>query len=295
MEIIFLGTSCMYPTKTRNHPGVLVLYKGEGLLFDCGEGIQRQLKVAGIKPTVVTKIFISHWHGDHVLGLPGLVQTASSIEGTQPIQVYGPHGTKKNVAALKKIFGNDSVNCDAHDVKKGRIVNERGYVIETAEMKHTAPCVGYVFIEKDRRKMNLRKVKKMMIPTGPLLGKLQRGEKIKHNGKTIKPDEVSVVVPGRRIAYATDTRPCNGIIRLGKDADVLILESTYKSDLADKAKEYKHLTAKEAASLANEARAKRLFLLHFSPRYKNGQELEEDARDIFDNTEAAEDFMRIKL
>src|SRR3989344_7740762 len=296
MELIFLGTSCMQPTKQRNHPGVLLIYKGEGLLFDCGEGIQRQLRCAGIKPTVITKIFITHWHGDHVLGLPGLIQTLGASEYAGTLHVYGPEGTKKNLEMLKKIFaGKDTVSCEVHDVARGEIVHVDDYSVHAEELKHTITCLGYAFVETDKRKMLMGKVKQLKIPEGPLLGKLQRGESIMHNGKKVSPQDVSTLVTGRRIAYATDTRPCSAIVKLAQHADILILESTYASDLADKAKEHSHLTAKEAAQLANDAQAKKLYLMHFSPRYKNGQQLEEDARDIFDNTEAAEDFMKVKL
>ncbi|HLC19912.1 MAG TPA: ribonuclease Z [Candidatus Nanoarchaeia archaeon] len=296
MELIFLGTSCMQPTKQRNHPGVLLLYKGEGILFDCGEGTQRQLRCAGVKPPIITKILLSHWHGDHVLGLPGLMQTlgASGYSGT--LHIYGPKGTTKNVDILRKLFaGKDTIDYVAHDVVSGEIVKTDDYIICAEQLKHTIPCIGFAFVETEKRKIIMAKIKQLKIPDGPLIGKLQRGEKISHLGKTIHPDDVSSVTQGRRIAYATDTRPCSNVVKLGKHADVLILESTYASDLADKAQEHSHMTAKEAAQLANDAQAKKLYLVHFSPRYKNAQVLEEDARDVFDNTEAAEDLMHVKL
>ena len=296
MELIFLGTSCMQPTKQRNHPGVLLLYKGEGILFDCGEGTQRQLRCAGIKPSVITKILITHWHGDHVLGLPGLMQTLGASGYSGKLQIYGPKGTAKNVETLRRLFaGKDTIDYVAQDVASGEIVKADEYSISAEALKHTIPCVGFAFSEHEKRKIVMARVKQLKIPQGPLLGKLQRGEKITHLGKVIRPDDVSSISPGRKIAYATDTRPCSGVVKLGKHADILILESTYSSELAEKAREHSHMTAKEAAQLANEAQAKKLYLVHFSPRYKNAQVLEEDARDIFDNTQAAEDFLRVKL
>jgi ribonuclease Z len=298
MEITFLGTSCMQPTKERNHPGILITYKGEGLLFDCGEGIQRQLRCAGIKPTVVTKIFITHWHGDHVLGLPGLLQTMSAAERPEGnrVDIYGPRGTKKYMdLSLQTFASKDVLPLEVHEVKKGVILKTEEYSIFSEELVHSAPCVGFAFVEHDKRKVNMKEVKKLKVPEGPLLGALQRGETVTYNGKKIHPDDVTTLVKGRKVAYATDTRPCDGILRLGKDADVLILESTYLSDLQDKAKEYLHMTAAEAALLANEAQAKKLVLTHFSPRYKKVQDIEEEARAIFDNSIAAHDFMKIDL
>jgi len=296
MELVFLGTSCMKPTKERNHPGMLLLHKGQGILFDCGEGIQRQLQVAGIRPTVIRKILISHWHGDHVLGLPGLLQTlsASGYEGT--LEVYGPKGTKKFIDYMGKAFASkDMLDFKVIEVKPGLICDEKEFVLESDDLVHSAPCVGYSFIEKDRRKVKLREVKKLGIPVGPILGKLQNGETVSYKGKKIKPDDVTDVVKGRKIAYVTDTRPCDGALSLAKDADILVMEATYKSGMEEKAKEYFHVTAKEAALVANQANVKQLILTHFSTRYKNPLELEEDARDVFDNTRAAEDFMRVKL
>ena len=298
MEIIFLGTSCMQPTKERNHPGILITYKGEGLLFDCGEGIQRQLRCAGIKPTIITKIFITHWHGDHVLGLPGLLQTLSASERSEwsRIDIYGPRGTKKYMdLSLLAFATKELLPLEVHEVKKGVILKTEEYSISAEELVHSAPCVGFAFVEHDKRKVNMREVKKLKLPEGPLLGALQRGETVMHNGKKVRPEDVTETIKGRKIAYATDTRPCDGILRLGKEADVLILESTYLSDLQDKAKEYLHMTAAEAALLANQAQAKKLVLTHFSPRYKKVQDIEEEARGIFDNSIVAHDFMKIGL
>jgi len=296
MEIIFLGTACMQPTKKRNHPGILLLYKGDGLLFDCGEGIQRQLKIAGIRPTKITKIFLTHWDGDHFFGLPGLLQTMQAAGYDHTLELYGPKGTREMFELLKKLMGRKFLlEVKVSEVKKGTIVQEEDYEIHADELKHTSPCVGFAFAERNKRKMLMSVLKKLGVPEGPLVGKLQEGKKIIHQGREVAPDQVSKVIPGRKIVYATDTRPCAGLLRLAEGADILILESTFKSDLEEKAKEFMHLTAREAGQIANEAHVKKLFLTHFSQRYKDVSELEEDARDVFDNTQAAEDFMKIKI
>lgn len=286
----------MKPTKERNHAGVLLTLKGEGLLFDCGEGTQRQLICAGIRPTLIKKIFISHWHGDHILGLPGLIQTLSASEYTGTLHIYGPKGSKRFLAlALSAFAGKALIDINVHEVSVGKVLEEEEYAVYSDSLHHSVPCVGYAFIENDRRKIDMKKVRKIGIPEGPLIGKLQEGNEIIFKGKKILPDDVGYVQKGRKVVYVTDTRPCNGALKLAKCADILIIESTYSSDLEDKAVEYCHLTAKEAALIANQAKVKKCILTHFSVRYKQVQEIEEDARKIFDDTQAAKDLMRVVL
>jgi len=284
------------PTKTRNLAGVLLSYKAENILFDVGEGTQRQLKIAGVKPGKVTKILISHWHGDHVLGLPGLLQTfmASQYHGT--LEIYGPRGSKKYFENMMKGFAvKEIVEYKLKEVGSGKFFETNDFYLEALPMKHGAPCLGFAFVEKERRRIDMKKAKKLGLIEGPLLGKLQKGQTITLKGKKIKPDEVSDVVEGKKIVYVTDTEPCDNIVKLAKGADLLIMEATYSSQLQEKAEEYGHLTAKEAGMLANQAGVKKLILTHFSQRYKNVKELEEDARQVFDDTEAAEDFMKVRL
>ncbi len=296
MELVFLGTSGMQPTKERNHPSVILLYKGEGILFDCGEGTQRQLRAAGIKPTIIRKIFLTHWHGDHVLGLPGLLQTMSASEYSGTVEIYGPKGTKKFVEMMNTAFASaDLLELSVTEVGKGEICTTQDYTVESDELVHGVPCVGFAFREKDVFKIQLPRAKKLGIPEGPLLGKLQGGESIIYKGKKIAPLDVATLARGRKIVYVMDTRPCNGAVRLAKDADLLIIESTYTSEMEEKAKEYFHMTAHEAATIANQAGVKRLILTHFSARYKDPHEVEDDARLVFDGAEAAEDLRRVRL
>jgi len=284
------------PTKKRGLAGVLLSYKSENILFDVGEGTQRQLKIAGIKPGKVTKILISHWHGDHVLGLPGLLQTFSASEYHGTLEIFGPPGSKKFFEHMMKGFAvKEIVEYKLIEVEKGKFFENDDFYLEALPMKHSAPCLGFNFVEKDRRRIDLKKAKKLGLKEGPLLGKLQKGKSVMLKGKKIKPDEVSYVVRGKRVVYITDTRPCDNIVKLAEGADILIIEATFGSDLQEKAEEYGHLTAKDAAMLANESGVKKLVLTHFSQRYKNSKELEEDARQVFDNTVAAEDFMKVRI
>ncbi|MEM3127146.1 MAG: ribonuclease Z [Candidatus Woesearchaeota archaeon] len=296
MEIIFLGTSCSMPTKERNHPAIFVSHQTEGILLDCGENTQRQLRIAGIRPTRINKILISHWHGDHVLGLGGLLQTFAGSDYTTTLKIYGPKGTKQYFENLRKSFAFDAMpELELHEVNKGIIYQNNEIIIEAALLKHRIPCVGYSIKEKDKRKIDMKKTKKLGLKEGPLLGKIVEGKTIEVNDKKIHPDDVSYIKKGRKIAYVADTLPCDGAINIAKDADILIAEATYKSDLQEKAHDNYHMTAKEAALIANKANVKKLYLFHYSTRYKKTLELIEDARKYFDNVFGAEDFLEVKL
>ncbi|MBI4440262.1 ribonuclease Z [Candidatus Woesearchaeota archaeon] len=296
MEIIFLGTSSMVPTKERNHSSLLIIHEGDGTLVDCGEGTQRQLKIAGIKPSVISRILISHWHGDHVFGLPGLISTLSATDYNRPLEIYGPKDTPKRLELMEKAFVFDrKIELRIKEVEKGIIVDAERFYIETLPLEHNISCLGYNFIEKDRRRINLKEAKKIGIPEGPLLGRLQDGKEIEFRGKRVKPDDITTIVRGKKITVIADTIPTANATILAQDADVLICESTYASDMEDKAELHSHMTAKQAAQIANVANVKKLFLTHFSARYTSPNILEEDAKDIFSNTEAAHDFKRIRL
>ncbi len=294
MQITFLGTSCMMPTKERNPSAVFLQFKSDGILFDCGEGTQRQMRLAGIPLSKVTKICISHWHGDHVLGLPGLLLTIASLELSRAVEIYGPRGSKR---AFQALFGGiefeTKFNIRIHEVHEGVFFENDDYRMESLPMKHPVPCVAFSFVEKDRRRIKVDYVKKLGIPEGPLLGKLQRGQNIEFKGKKVSVDDATNLVKGKKIVFMTDTLINENCFKLASDADILIIDSTYSSKLKDKASEHGHLTALEAAQIASRAGVKKLVLTHFSARYKNTLELEEDARTAFDNVIAAHDFMRI--
>tara|TARA_Y100000310_G_C20590412_1_gene767695 strand:- start:330 stop:1220 length:891 start_codon:yes stop_codon:yes gene_type:complete len=296
MEITFLGTSSMVPTKDRNQIGVLLSYGSEGILFDCGEGIQRQIKLAGEKITKVTKILISHWHGDHVLGLPGLIQTlsASTFDGT--LEIYGPGGTKNRMKKMFETFIFDNqIDIKIKEVKEGLIFENDDFLIKAEKMEHGIPTLGYRFEEKDKRKINISKLKKFKVPQGPLVGKLQSGKSITIDGKKIKPDDVGRIEKGRSIAFVTDTVINKNCSKLAKDVDLLICESTYASKLEEKAEKHNHMTAKDASLLASNSGAKKLALIHFSARYKEIDEIEEEAKTYFDNTVCAYDLMKMRI
>ena len=294
MQITFLGTSCMMPTKERNPSAMFLQFKSDGVLFDCGEGTQRQMKIAGIPLSKVTKICISHWHGDHILGLPGLLLTIASMELSKSVEIYGPRGSKH---AFQALFGGiefeAKFNINITEVHEGKFFEDDDFILESMPMKHPVPCVGFAFLEKDRRRIKVDYVKKLGIPEGPLLGKLQRGENIEFKGKKVSADDATTLIKGRKIVFMTDTMPNDNCQKLAANADILIIDSTYSSKLKDKAVEHGHLTALEAAQIASRSGVKKLVLTHFSARYKNTLEIEEDARTAFDNVVCAYDFMKI--
>ena len=296
MQITFLGTSSMVPTKERNQIAVFLSYGSEGILFDCGEGTQRQFKIAGISLTKVTKVLVSHWHGDHVLGLPGLIQTLSSMDYSSKLEIYGPAGTKKRMEKMFEAFVFDKkISLIVKEVKSGIFFENNDFQLEAHLLEHGIETLGYSLVEKDKRKVDIKKIKKLGVPFGPLIGKLQEGKPIEHNGKKIMPDDATYIENGKKIAYITDTVLCDNCYKIADNADLLVCEATYSSKLVDKSEEYGHMTAKQAAQVANKANVKQLVLIHFSARYKNTQELEEDARDIFDNVICAKDFMRLDI
>lgn len=296
MEITFLGTACMQPTKDRNHPGILLDFGPEHILFDCGEGIQRQFKAAGITLTKITRIFISHWHGDHSLGLIGLLQTLSASEYSQKISIYGPAGTKENIEQLIKIYRTNNIpDYEVIELKKGKVIDTNSYTVEALEMDHGIETFGFRFVEKDRRKMDMEKLRKLGVKEGPLVGKLQQGKEITVKSKKIKPDDVSAIVPGKVFVYLADTGLCANAQKLAKDADLLVVEATFSKEMEERASQYKHLTASQAGQLANMANVKKLAITHFSQRYKSLEDIEQEAKDIFPDVVLAFDFMKIKL
>jgi ribonuclease Z len=296
MQITFLGTSAMVPTKERNHSAVLISYGTEGILVDCGEGTQRQMKIAGIKPSKVTKILISHWHGDHVLGIPGLIQTLAKNGYDKTLDIYGPKGTTERINYLFKAFSfEDKIEINIKEITKKRFFDGEDFFLESLPLEHSIETLGFSFIEKDRRRIKVGFVNKIGIPEGPLLGKLQSGESIIFKGKKITPEQATYSVKGKKITFVSDTVYCNNALELARESDILVCEATYADDLKEKAEEYGHMTSRQAALIANKANAKKLILTHFSQRYKTMQKVEDDAKDIFSNTICAYDFMKLKI
>lgn len=295
IDILFLGTGCMQPTKTRNHSGILLTYGRENILMDCGEGIQRQMRIAGVKPAKVTTLLISHWHGDHVFGIPGLMSSMGADKSDATLKIFGPPGTKKFLKSMLAGFAaKDIIAHTVVEVKKGVFYETDDFVLEAQLLKHSVICVGYTFREKEKRKIDVAKMEKLGLQ-GPILGELQRGKDILWMGKKVKMKDVTYVVPGKKVSYIADTVVCEGAEKLARDCDLLISEGTHLDDIKEKAGKYMHLTVKEAALIASENNAKKLVITHLSQRYKSIAEIAEEARMYFDNAIVAEDFLRIQV
>lgn len=299
MELVFLGTSAMVPTKERNHSSIFLKYEGEGILIDCGEGTQRQFKIAEETATRITKILISHWHGDHVLGLPGLLQTLSASEYAKKdstLEIYGPKGCKKQIEAMLIAFPFDNkLNMSIKEVSNGIFIKTENFEIDAFPMEHSIPCLGFKFRERDKRRIDIAKIRKLGIPEGPLLGKLQQNKAITQGGKKISPKDTTYIVPGKHIGFITDTGQCKNCLEIAEGVDVLICEATFMEKEAEKAEQYKHLTIKQGALIAHTTNVKKLILTHFSQRYKEKAEIEEEAKDVFPNVILAYDGMKLTV
>ncbi|MBU2639095.1 MAG: ribonuclease Z [Nanoarchaeota archaeon] len=296
MKITFLGTSSMIPTKTRNHSAIFLQYQNEGILIDCGEGTQRQFRLAGISPNKVTKLLITHWHGDHILGIPGLIQNLGVNDYKKTLQIYGPKGTKKYLKnILSGVVFEERAKYEVKEVSKGIFYKDKNFSLESVPLDHIAPTLAYSFKENDRLKINLDYLKKFNLKQHPLLGKLQQGKDIIYNDKKITVKKATIPIKGKKITFISDTAPCKNALIIAKDSDLLISESTWGNEFSNLVKQRKHLTAELAARLAKDSNSKELILTHFSQRYKDLKPLESEAKKVFKNTKTAKDFMEIKI
>ena len=297
MELIFLGTSSALPTKDRNHSAVALKAFGEIILLDCGEGTQRQMTLARLSPMKINKILITHFHGDHFLGLPGLVQSMAFRGRKNPLHIFGPVGTSKVMNYIKNLgYFKLSFPIHTYELNSGLVIENDDYEISCCPTKHTIPNLAYSIEEKRSPKFLLDKATALGVKPGPNFGKLQAGIPVNLNDKTILPEQVlGEKRKGRRIIYSGDTRPCANMINFSYNADVLIHESTFDDSHQDKAVENGHSTASEASLIAKTAQVRQLILTHISTRYKNTDLLEEEALKIFENSRLAQDLMRIKV
>ena len=299
LYVIFLGTGGSWPTVKRNVSSIAVKRGGEIILFDCGEGTQRQIQRSELSYMQIKSIFISHFHGDHFLGLPGLIQTMQLNDRKDPLLIYGPKGMSRLVETIKNLgYFKPAYEIRGVDVDEGDKVRFEGYEVRPFRVNHNVPTLGFVLEEDERPgRFNKEKALELGVPEGPLFGKLQRGESVKlKDGKIITPDMVlGPPRPGRKIVYSGDTRPTEKVVEYAKNADLLIHDSTFLSNLEDVALEYAHSTARQAAEIAKKANVERLVLTHISPRYMRDDDLEREAKEIFENSIVARDFMKLEI
>ncbi|WXG40855.1 MAG: ribonuclease Z [Candidatus Freyarchaeum deiterrae] len=297
LRVIILGTSGGIPTVERNLPAIAVKISKEIILFDCAEGTQRQMEKAKLSVGRINKIFVTHLHGDHIMGIPGILQTLSLQNRKTPLHIFGPEGTGAFIKAIKTTV-NFTLTFDVYikEISEGIIFEGSDYYINCVRTEHTDNSFAFAFIEKDRPgKFYPEKASTLQIPMGPLWRKLQYWQAVTlPDGRTIEPGEVADPPrPGRKIVYTGDTAPCDSVVQISKGSTLLIHESTFGDDLEEKAVETKHSTAAQAAKVAKEAGVEKLVLTHISSRYPNPNELYEQAKKIFENTKVAKDLMEI--
>jgi ribonuclease Z len=298
MQIVFLGTSGSWPTPKRNVSAIAVKRGPEVLLFDCGEGTQRQFMQSSLSFMQVSRIFITHFHGDHFLGLPGLIQSMNFFGREAPLEVYGPQGTQRLVADLLSLgYFAPAFPVDAKELGPEGEIDGGEYVVRAFEAVHTVPGLSYVLEEKPRAgRFSLEKAQGLGIPAGPLYSRLQDGETVTIHGKKITPAEVlGPPRRGRKVVYTGDSMPSPTLVQRARGADVLIHDATSDAALEEKANRYGHSSSRQAAEVAKEADVRLLVLTHLSPRYEDPATILNDAKAIFDRVLLAEDFTEIEV
>jgi len=298
VRILFLGTSAGVPTEKRNHTAILLVYKGNYILFDCGEGTQRQFKKVKISPLRINKIFITHLHADHVLGLAGLLQTMAMNRYEKKLEVYGPKGIKKYILSLIDFFPIiERIDLSVNELNKdSEILEFEDFFIKAKKLKHTTTVYGYQFKERDKIKIKEKYVKLLGGPS-PLFKKLKEGKSIIYKGKKISPKEATYKVEGRKITIILDTKKCKNIFLLAKDSDLLIVECVYKEELQELAEDYFHLTTRDVIEIVKKTNPKITFITHISERYEGKEEelLREIKRKIKKKVNLAHDLSEIYL
>ncbi|WP_163989457.1 ribonuclease Z [Pyxidicoccus caerfyrddinensis] len=270
LRLTFLGTSAAQPTLHRNLSGLAVKADADLLLFDCGEGSQRQMVRFGTGFTV-DAVFFTHFHADHYLGIIGFLRTLGMMGRTEPMRLYGPPPAKRLLhQAVHLGLESLAFPIEIHEVKDGDIMPRGGYAIHAVGVDHRINALAYALVEDDRPgRFNLEKARALGVPEGPSFGKLQKGEPVTlPDGREVKPEDVlGAARSGRRLVISGDTRPCASVVKAAKDADLLIHESTFSDDEQERALETRHSTAREAARVAKEAGVRRLVLTHLSSRH----------------------------
>ncbi|OYT60127.1 ribonuclease Z [Euryarchaeota archaeon ex4484_178] len=294
IRLVFFGTGGSWPSPERNVMSIGLQVDSDVLLFDCGEGTQRQMMLTNMSFMKIKKIFITHYHGDHFLGLAGLVQTMALNDRGDPLEIYGPSGTVDILTKYLSIgYYSLTFPIKLYELEGGEILDFGDYTISTLRTLHPVPSLAYCFKEKDIPRIDKKKADHYRLDS-KILEKLRKEGAIVHNGKTIRIEDVmGGIRRGRKIVYSGDTAPFSEMEKFAEDADILIHEATVESSLEDKANQYGHSSARQAALIAKKAKVRELLLVHISPRYKNANLLEKEAKQIFPNTKVVKDLQEI--
>lgn len=295
-ELVVLGTASQSPTRHRNHNGYLLRWDGHGILFDPGEGTQRQFTLAEVSPATVDRICITHFHGDHCLGLPGVLLRLSQDRVAHPVDIHYPASGEPYLERLRHAsIGHDSIDLRKHPVAEpGVVAVTDDYTLSCAMLRHRTDAVGWRIEEPAGRRMLPERLEALGV-TGPDVGRLQHGGRLEVGGRTVGLDEVSEPRRGHVFAFIMDTAWCDGALELAEGADLVVCESTFLETDAGLAERYGHMTARQAGRLAAEAGARRLVLTHFSQRYPDDDVFLAEASFEFDDVVVAHDFDRIPL
>jgi len=297
LDLVFLGTSGSMPTAQRAPAAMLLRRGGERMLFDCAEGTQRQLLRSNVGLIELREIFLTHYHADHYLGLPGMLKTFALRGREIPITIYGPPGLRDLFDAMRRIFGRLTYTVELKELRPGDELLREDYRLITFAVAHGVSAVGYALIEDPRPgRFDVQAADALGIPAGPERGALQRGESVTlSDGQTITPDAVlGAPRPGRKVVIAGDGGPSESVIEAARGADVLVHEATFCEDERERARETQHSTAHEAAGVGRAADVELLALTHLSNRYFGG-EVAREARTIFPNTVVPKDFDTIDV
>jgi len=299
LSITFLGTGAACPTVDRNVAGLAVQREGETILFDCGEGTQRQMMRYGVGFSF-TEVFFTHFHADHMLGITGLLRTMGLQDRTAPVTLYGPRGAQRILGAAMSLgIERNRFPVEVVEIQAGDRLRRDEYDIVVFETDHRPDTVGYALAEHTRLgRFHPERARELGVPEGPLWGRLHKGETVTlDDGRTVRPaDLVGAPRRGRTVVYSGDTRPNLPLLEAARGADLLIHEATFGGDEAERAIETRHSTASEAARVALEAGVRRLVLTHISPRYtRDAPELLAEARAVFPETTIARDGMTVEV
>jgi ribonuclease Z len=292
LDVVFLGTSGSTPTAQRAPAATLVRRGGDRLLFDCAEGTQRQLLRCDVGLLELREVFLTHFHADHYLGLPGMLKTYSLRGRELPLTIYGPRGLRELVATLKRVFGRLTYELELTELDVGETLERDDYRLETFAVNHGVSAVGYRLVEDVRPgRFDVEVANSLGVPDGPERGSLQRGQAVTlGDGMVVTPEQVlGPARNGRTLVLTGDTAPAASVVEAAEGADVLVHEATFLADEGDRARETLHSTAGDAALVAREAGVRLLALTHLSTRYF-GHEVVQEAREVFPDTVVPRDF-----
>jgi ribonuclease Z len=292
LDVVFLGTAGSSPTAQRAPSAVLIRRGGDKLLIDCAEGTQRQLLRSDVGLAELREIYLTHYHADHFLGLPGMMKTFALRGRELPLTVYGPRGLNELLSSLRRIFGKLTYPLDLVELGPGDRLDRDGYAIETFPVDHGVAGIGYSLVEEGRPgRFDVEVADRLGVPDGPARGALQRGESVTlPDGSVVTPDRVlGEARRGRKVVITGDTAPAPSVVEAARGADLLVHEATFGADEIERARETRHSTAEDAARAAAAAGVHMLALVHLSSRY-GGRDLEEQARAVFADTVVPRDF-----